>query len=376
MKNSAYGALLNEFMRFGDPRLGASTTYTGRQVTTFMCDTLTDMLRPEGNAPKLIKTVTSVTKKKRPGELETKIENTYAMELNGGPGVIYGDTDSSYFTMKGLVESEDEAIELSDAITAETNRQFPDFMVAAFNCQPGYHDLIKANRELVCRTGVLQAKKKYMMAMIDKEGKRYAPGDEDELKTMGSDIKLSSTPALIKTMLKEVVMMVLNKQPKAAIDKLILDFRTSLSHGKIDAVSPLDLSSIVSIKQLEDYHFKWEHVEKVGRGRVTMPVNARSTINHNWMLERLEIKDETPIKSGSKIKILWLKANDFDFDSIAFASETEQLPKWFTARFEVDMARMEQKLVDQKLQNIFDALGWEVPTFQDQLVKTLLSFDD
>lgn len=284
--------------------------------------------------------------------------------------------NSSYFTMNGLVANEEEAIELADVITTETNDAFPQFMRDAFNCQPTFDGLIKANREYVCRTGILQAKKKYMMLVIDKEGKRVKKGDSDELKTMGSDIRLSSTPAMIKAMLTEVVMNALNKQPKSLIDQVILDFRATLSKGDIK-VNPLDLSTVVSVRELDDYVFKWEHIEKLGRGRVTMPANARSTINHNYMLEKLEVRDVTPIKSGSKIKILWLKpGNEFGYESMAFSSETEDLPKWFTDRFEVDMAAMEQKLVDQKLQNIFDALSWTVPTFQDQLVKTLLSFDD
>jgi DNA polymerase elongation subunit (family B) len=376
-KNSSYGALLNEYFRFGDPRLGASTTYSGRQITTFMANNITASLCDlDDDPPKMVKTVNTITKKKRTGEIETKIENEYKMDLKGGPGVIYGDTDSSYFTMKGLVANEQEAIDLSDAVTAETNSQFPEFMRKAFNCQPGFDDLIKANRELVCRTGILQAKKKYMMAMVDKEGERFKSGDEGELKTMGSDIKLSSTPGMIKKMLKEVVMLILNKADKDAIDKVILEFRTSLNQGSAEAVNPLDLCSIVSVNKLDEYVFKWEHVEKMGRGKVTLPANVRSTINHNWMLERLELKDAVPIKAGQKIKILWLMQNDYGFTSIAFSSETEQLPKWFNERFEVDTAAMEQKLVDQKLQNIFDALGWSVPTFQNELVKTLLSFDD
>lgn len=375
--NSTYGALLNEFMRFGDPRLGASTTYSGRQITSFMADTITAEMRPgEANPPRLVKTVTHVTKNKRDGSTETKVENTYLMELNGGPGVIYGDTDSSYFTMNGLVESEEEAIMLADALTQRVNDLFPSFMREAFGCQPGNDDLIKANREYVCRTGILQAKKKYMMLAIDKEGKRIQPGDDDELKTMGSDIRLSSTPAMIKELLTNVVMAVLKKQPKNVADEIILAFRKELNKGELK-VNPLDLSAVVSIKELEEHQFKWEHIEKVGRGKVALPSNARATINHNWMVEKLDLKDWTPIKSGEKIKILWLKAgNEYGFETMAFSSDVEELPKWFTDRFEVDMAAMELKLVDQKVKLIFDALGWEVPTFQDQLVKTLLSFDD
>ena len=71
----------------------------------------------------------------------------------------------------------------------------------------------------------------YMMAVIDKEGKTIPRGHEDELKTMGSDIKLSSTPEAIRVMLTDVVMAVLNKVPKDEIDKIIMVFRREMQAG-------------------------------------------------------------------------------------------------------------------------------------------------
>jgi hypothetical protein len=75
-----------------------------------------------------------------------------------------------------------------------------------------------------------------------------------------------------------------------------------------------------------------------------------------------------------KIKIVWLKPNEYDFTSMAFSSDTETLPEWFTKHFEIDVRLTELKLVDQKLKNIFDPIGWEVPTVHTQTVQKLLSF--
>jgi DNA polymerase elongation subunit (family B) len=373
--NSTYGALLNAFMRFGDPRLGASTTYTGRQITTNMINTASQTLCGLDDYPKLKKQVHKITKRKRNGTIEHKIENEYTIDTVPGMGPLYGDTDSCYFTMSGLVNNADDAILMADYVAEAINNSFPPFMRAAFNCGPGFDELIRAARELVCRTGILQAKKKYMMAMVDKEGKRVKEGD-DELKTMGSDIKLSSTPEVIRTMLKEVVMMILNKRDKKEIDEVIINFRSSLKLEGDQTIDPLDLSTIVSVNELEEYQVKWENLEKVGRGKVSIPANARATINYNFILEKLGIQDEPEIISGSKIKILWLKENPYGFTNIAFPSETETLPEWFKKHFDVDMAAMEQKLVDQKLQNIFDALDWSVPTFQSLKIASLLDIDD
>lgn len=369
--NSLYGALLNAYMRFGDPRLGASTTFTGRQITSHMINTVNDFL---GSSKKIIKTVHRIEKKKRSGVVELKIENEYVVPLESHePGVIYGDTDSAYFTMRGLTETSSEAIELANAAAAAINDSFPGFMQQAFNCQPGFEALIRANRELVCRTGILQAKKKYMMAVVDKEGKAIPLGHEDELKTMGSDIKLSSTPEAIRVMLKEVVMHVLNEAPKAQIDEVIMTFRRNMKAGANLNLDPLDLATVNSVNSLEKYQLLWQRTKEHG-AKVTIPANAQSAINYNAALERLKVKDAKEIISGDKIKILWLMPNPDGLRNIAFPSDCSQLPEWFSAVYDVDTKAMEQKLVDQKLQNIFDALAWEVPTLQTQLTATLLDF--
>ena len=44
MLNSQYGSMLNAFSRFHDPRLGASITGTGRQITTFMIETIAELI--------------------------------------------------------------------------------------------------------------------------------------------------------------------------------------------------------------------------------------------------------------------------------------------------------------------------------------------
>ena len=79
--NSTYGALLNAYMRFGDPRLGASTTYTGRQISTHMINTISSILTSDDNYNKIQKRIVETKKNKRTGELEINIENEYTIEL-------------------------------------------------------------------------------------------------------------------------------------------------------------------------------------------------------------------------------------------------------------------------------------------------------
>jgi DNA polymerase elongation subunit (family B) len=380
--NSTYGAMLNEYSRFGDPRIGASVTFTGRQVAQHMINMVSKTLIGE-NSPELVKIFDPSMMKDAGGGTGPDARqhdrrwgaNYY--EINNPTknlGAIYGDTDSVYFTMAGLVTGEDQAIELANAVAEEVNISFPTFMRSAFNCQASFDTLIRANRELVCRSGIIQAKKKYMMAIVDKEGKTIAVGDDDELKTMGSDIKLSSTPEVIKKLLKSVVMLILNKAPRKEIDEEIIKFRSSLQISGDEVINPLDIATVQSVRELEEAMAKWRLLDGKGMGKAKLAANARAAVNYNYLIEKHKLTGEPLIIGGAKIKILWLKDNDEGFTNIAFPSDFEDLPKWFTDRFEVDMVLMEQKLVDQKLANIFDPLGWEVPTFQSQKTNLLLQF--
>ena len=73
--------------------------------------------------------------------------------------------------------------------------------------------------------------------------------------------------------------------------------------------------------------------------------------------------------------MVWLKENEHGFLNMAFNSDTEILPQWFNDNFEIDVRLTETKLVDKKLQNIFEPVGWVVPTEHTVKVNKLLSFE-
>ena len=254
------------------------------------------------------------------------------------------------------------------------NSTFDNFMKTSFNCQDDYLGLIKVAREIVAHSGIFQAKKKYMLALADKEGKRVNQGDDDELKTMGSDIKLSSTPDIIKEFLKKIVMSILYDVPKEDINQMVIDFRNSLHCN--DSINPLDIATIMNVKELDEYQMKWELIEHTGKGKVTIPAHVRAAINFNHFIKKNQFHFEQELISGNKVKVVWLKENPYNFNAIAFSSDEERFPEWFKQYFEPDIDLLEQKLVDQKLDNIFVALNWMVPTQQSMLMSSLLDIDE
>jgi intein/homing endonuclease len=79
--NSLYGALLNKFFRFGDERMGASVTSSGRAITTHMIESIEYLLAGE---KRQLKKHTTLNK-------EGKYEHEYTIDSDA---VVYGDTDS------------------------------------------------------------------------------------------------------------------------------------------------------------------------------------------------------------------------------------------------------------------------------------------
>jgi DNA polymerase elongation subunit (family B) len=79
--NSLYGALLNKFFRYGDERMGASVTSSGRAITTYMIETIGYLLTGE-KVP--LNKHTTLNK-------DGKYENEYTID---NPAIIYSDTDS------------------------------------------------------------------------------------------------------------------------------------------------------------------------------------------------------------------------------------------------------------------------------------------
>lgn len=355
--NSLYGALLNVAFRFGDERMGASVTATGRQITTHMIETIGELLT--GNRDKLVKTTTM----ERQSDGSYKPVHEYHTPNDA---IIYGDTDSCYYKTYGTNKAE--AIEAADLAAEGVNDSFPAFMRDAFNCQPGFDDLIKAGRELVGVRGLFQAKKKYMVKIVDLEGQEV-----DKLKSMGSEIKKSDTPKIIQKFLKATVDMILNGITYDEVAAFVNEQRKEILKQKVNVFL---LGVAKQVNNLDKYTAEYlapgtQRSEK--GGKLTIPGHARAACNYNALLDIYD-KGSKTIRSGDKVLIFYLKPNQYKFDSIAFPAESARFPKWFEENFRVDIKKTEDRMFDSKLSGIFEALGFDVPSPQSVLTNSILEF--
>jgi DNA polymerase elongation subunit (family B) len=325
--NSLYGALLNAGSRFFDIRMGQSTTLCGRQVAKHMASQVNEMFTGEYN--------------------------------HIGETIIYGDTDSCYFSAypiykqqisrKELEWTRDKIIELYDTVADEVNNTFPGFMNQAFNCPTNYGEIIKAGREVVASKGLFITKKRYAVLIYDKEGKRKdLNGELGEIKAMGLDLKRSDTPEFMQKFLEQILLMVLNGQDKQDVIDAINEFRT-----KFKERPGWEKGTPKRVNNLTKHTEVFAKTGKCGVG------HAMAAINWNRFKKAHSDQRSMDITDGMKVIVCKLKSNPMGITSIAYPTDELRLPEWFK-ELSFDNAAMESTIIDNKVDNLIGVLDWDI----------------
>jgi DNA polymerase elongation subunit (family B) len=342
--NSLYGAILNPGCRFFDNRIGQSTTLTGRQIAKHMAEKVNEIITGEAN--------------------------------HIGKAIIYGDTDSCYFSAystlkkdieKGVIPwTKESVVELYDTIGETVNGTFPKFMQDAFHCPKTRGEVIKAGREIVASKGLFITKKRYAVLYYDKEGKRAdvggAPG---KIKAMGLDLKRSDTPVVIQDFLSEVLTKVLNGGGEEEILEYITNFRTDFkTRPGWEKGSPKRANNIT------EYAGK----EKKA-GKANMPGHVRASLNWNTLKRMMDDKYSMTITDGAKVIVCKLKENPMAYTSVAYPVDELRLPQWFKD-LPFNDAEMETTVIDEKLENLIGVLEWDIgSTRNDNTFNKLFDFE-
>ena len=342
--NSLYGAILNPGCRFFDNRIGQSTTLTGRQIAKYMAGKVNEIIT--GDCDHI------------------------------GKSIIYGDTDSCYFSAyttlkkdidKGLVPwTRDSVIELYDTIGETVNATFPKFMQDAFHVPKARGEVIKAGREIVASKGLFITKKRYAVLYYDKEGKRTdIDGKPGKIKAMGLDLKRSDTPVVIQDFLSEVLTKVLNGGAETDVLDYITNFRTEFkTRPGWEKGSPKRANNIT------EYQAK----EKKA-GKANMPGHVRASINWNTLRRMMDDKYSIQIVDGMKVIVCKLKDNPMAFTSVAYPVDELRIPQWFKD-LPFDDALMETTVIDEKLENLIGVLEWDIgSTRTDNTFAKLFDFE-
>jgi len=325
--NSLYGALLNPGSRFFDQRLGQSTTLTGRTIARHMA-AQTNM------------------------EIAGEYDHT-------GKSIIYGDTDSVYFSAFPVYAEQiasgefkwdkDTIVELYDAVGEAVNDTFPDYMARAHNCPDRYGRIIAAARETVGERGIFISKKRYGILVYDDEGTRVdTDGKRGKLKVMGLEIKRSDTPDYMQEFLKEILQDTLEGATEEQVIDRIREFRKEFRDMK-----PWEKGTPKRVNNLTKYTATWK---KTGKCRVG---HVMAAINYNRLRDMHEDAYSLEIVDGMKTIVCKLKPNPLNMTSIGIPTDEKRIPQWYQD-LPFDEDEMEEAIVSKKISNLLGTLDWDL----------------
>ena len=343
--NSLYGAILNPGCRFFDKRIGQSTTLTGRTIVKHMS-----------------------------AEVNKVITGEYD---HVGKAMIYGDTDSCYFSgypvLKEQIDAgqipwdKDNVIKLYDQVCEAANETFPDFMMEAFHCPKSRSDVIAAAREIVAESGLYITKKRYAALVYDVEGFRSdTDGKQGKVKAMGLDLRRSDTPVFMQEFLSELLLMVLTDKPQKDVLDRITEFRKEFSERPgWEKGAPKRANKIGHYQRLEEK-----------QGKANMPGHVRASINWNTLKRMNGDKYSQEIVDGMKVIVCKLKQNPLGYTSVAYPTDELRIPDWFK-ELPFDDAAMAETIIDNKLDNLIGVLNYPLEdTKQHTTFGSLFEFGD
>ena len=326
--NSLYGAILNPGCRFFDKRIGQSTTLTGRSIAKHMDAYVNECIT---------------------GRYD-----------HVGDAIIYGDTDSCYFSAWSVLRREVEdgrmdwsretCIALYDSIAEQVNQSFPGFMEQAFHVPREMGMVIRGGREIVASKGLFITKKRYAVLYYDKEGRRYdVEGRPGKVKAMGLDLKRSDTPKIIQEFLSDVLDDVLTGVTRDDIVEKIRQFKYDFRERPgWEKGSPKRANNITQYAKKEERE-----------GKANMPGHVRASLNWNTMRKMNSDNYSMQIVDGMKVIVCKLKSNALGWTSIAYPTDELHLPVWFK-ELPFDDAEMEATVIDGKIDNLLGVLDWDL----------------
>lgn len=270
--NGCYGALMNKFNRWFDPKLGESITLTGQAVIRWI-------------------------------ELAMNKYLNKVLQTEGIDYVVAIDTDSIHITLEGLVgkafskltdgEIVEQLNEISKAkiepMIAKAIKEFADYSNA-------FRPAIYMKREVIANRAIWVAKKRYAMTILDKEGVRY---DEPKLKIQGLETVRSSTPMSCRKKLEEAIRIILLKDEET-LQSFVAEFKKSfIQMPYIDVAFPRTANG------LEKYS---DDISIYIKGT---PIQVKGALLFNHWLKCSKIPTIQPIRSGDKIKFAYLRKPNF-----------------------------------------------------------------
>ena len=320
LMNSLYGACGNVYFRHYDTRLAEGITMTGQFIIRYVATKLNEYLNKECGT--------------------TGIDYSF-----------YSDTDSTYLTLGKLVEryfsnkTTQQKVDLIDTACEKSISVIIDKAVEDVSEYLNvYQRRISFKREVIAESGVWLAKKRYALNVHNAEGVVYDP---PKLKVQGMEIVRSSTPASVRSALKDAVKIVLTRDEKA-LREFVVNMESTWHK-----LSYSEIAFPRSVNGVSQYRDKTTIYKK------GTPIHVRGALIYNHLVEQKGLeKSYQKIQEGDKIKFLYLREpNPLGTNVITF---NNGIPKEFGIEQYVDYEMMFEKAFLDPLNTLVQTVGWEL----------------
>jgi DNA polymerase elongation subunit (family B) len=324
--NSLYGVLGLSVFRFYDLDNAEATTLTGQALIKF----------------------------------SKKITNHfYNKELGDNDDyVIYIDTDSIFASAIPLIKKRFPKDKLSEAMMTQRilevcgevqdylNQSYNYFAKKFLNLDEHVFDI---KQEVIAKSGLFITKKRYGLRIINDAGRKV-----NKIHVKGLDTVRSNFAVAMKELLSNVLDDILADVPKDKIDERISIFKRNMNSLHYDV-----MANPIGVKGIGKYEVKIEDSAFSGYKKGT-PVHVKSAINYNSLLEYwYEGRKYEKITNGSKIKWVYLKNNEFGFDTIGYKGYEDPPQILDLIKTHIDHERMFEQAMSKKIGMFYKAMKWE-----------------
>ena len=319
--NTVYGYFGNRHAPIGDPDIARSITLTGQAVIKKSNDILRQYIADNSNSSE--------------------------------DPIIYNDTDSSYISIKSLMESTGKPFHIDGKITKEAyiqaelveeylNKKITAWSEAALNSNDSRFVF---KRECMCDVGTFLQKKRYVLRVLDDEG---IP--TNKFKYTGVEVVRSTIPKQIKPYIKQIIETMLDTENKTTTNDVFLKAYDIFKNLPVE-----DYSFVMGISDYGKYADKCN-------GYITckgMPAHVKAAYHYNMLIKKLELTGEHElIDSGDKVRYFYVnQPNKYGISAIAYKY---YLPKEFNKIFEPDKEKMFEKLIFSIIERFYDTVNWRL----------------
>ena len=346
--NSMYGVLGLVAFRFYDIDNAEAVTITGQTV---------------------IKKTAEMANLKYQKELGTKDDYN-----------VYIDTDSIYMMAEPLVkfrypeyktfDQTRMAVEVN-TIADETQsflNSFYNLLAERFFCIPKEKHRFEIKKEYISKAGFWVAKKRYAQWMILKNG---IPCDKLDVK--GLDVVRSSFPKAFQDFMAKMLKEILMGKTNEEINESLLEFKKSLPNLRINKIAKGG-----AIKELSKYDKgKWRKDSglAIANFEKGTPAHVKAGITYNRLLKFFECPFKyEPIRDGEKVKWVYLKSNPLGIDTVAFRDYNDPIEILDFINQYVDRDGIYKAELENKLNDFYTALKWEMASADSQNAKKFFEF--